>query len=73
MQIAELVSVDLDRARVAELQELLQGAEVDVIGRVDRLGSAEDAVGHGHAAAELGGVFYVVDPVMQVSDVALKV
>ena len=47
--------------RVGELGDFLQGEEVNVVGRIDRLCDAEDAVCDGDAAAELGGIFDVVD------------
>lgn len=41
--------------------EFLEGEEVDVVCGVDGLRDAEDVVGDGEAAAELGGVLDVVD------------
>lgn len=61
MQIAELVGVDPDDLRVVEFQQFLQGLEVDVVGGIDGLGGAEDAVGDWVASTEEGVVFDVVD------------
>ena len=61
MQVYEFLSVDFCEAWVAEFLQFLQGQEVDVVGGVEGLGGAEDVVGYGDAAAEVGGVFYVVD------------
>lgn len=46
---------------VGEGGERLQRLEVDVVGRVDGLGDAEDGVGDGYAAAEERRIFDVVD------------
>lgn len=61
MEVEQFFDVDVDGDRVVELLDFLQGEEVDVVGRVDRLGCAEDVVGDGDAATEDGGVFDVVD------------
>ena len=67
MQIAELVGVDLDYLGVLELEELLEGAKVDIIGRIDGLSGTEDTVGDRHTTAKLGRVFDIVDPLQLVS------
>lgn len=61
VQVEELLGEQLDDALVAELDELLQRGEVDVIRGIDGLGDAEDVVGDGEAAAQLGRVLDVVD------------
>lgn len=61
MQVQQLFCKDLDEFGVVHGQEKGKRAEVDVIGRVDCLRGAEDGVGDRDAAAEDGGVFYIVD------------
>lgn len=61
VEVEQFFDVDVDCDGVVELLDFLQGEEVDVVGRVDRLGGAEDIVGDGDAATEDGGVFDVVD------------
>jgi hypothetical protein len=60
VQVEQFFGEDLDGAGVVERGELLEGEEVDVVGRVDCLGDTEDAVCDGFASAEEGGVFDVV-------------
>lgn len=52
------------------MREVLQRLKVDIIRRVDSLGNSKDAVSDGDAAAEDGGVFYVVNPVCTFSQYA---
>jgi hypothetical protein len=61
MQVQQLLGEDLDELGVVHAQQVLQGFEVDVIGRVDGLRGAEDGVRDGDAAAQERGVFDVVD------------
>lgn len=61
VQVEEFVGVDVDEGGVGEREELLEGAEVDVVCGVDRLRDPEDGVCDRDAAAEEGGVFDVVD------------
>ena len=61
VQVQQLLGVYLNGLRALQLLQLAQRAEVDVVGRVDGLRGAEDAVGHGDAATQHGGVFDVVD------------
>lgn len=46
---------------VPQFQHFALRLEVGVVGGIDCLGDSEDAVCDGEAAAELGGVFNVVD------------
>ena len=62
VQIQKLFHVDVDGSRTAQLLHLLQGQEVDIVGRVDRLRSAEDVVRHGDTATQNRRVLDVVNP-----------
>ena len=62
VQVQQFLSVYVYCLRGSEFRELFEGEEVDVVGRVDRLGCAENGVCDWDAAAEEGGVFHVVDP-----------
>lgn len=61
VQVDKLLSEHGDGFLVSKALDLLEGGEVDVVGRVDGLGDAEDVVGDGEATAQLGGVLDVVD------------
>lgn len=65
MEVEELLRVDGDEGGVLERDELLEGAEVDVVGGVYGLRDSEDGVCDGDAAAEDGGVFDVVDTMVR--------
>ena len=53
-----LTGEDAHGAGVVEGQSLLHGQEVDVVGRVDRLGNTEDVVGHCMRNCEVSGSYY---------------
>lgn len=61
MQIEEFFGIDLNDHGIVESQKLLECAEVDVIGTVDRLRSAKDGVGHRNTAAQLGVVLDIIN------------
>ena len=64
MEIEEFLGEDLNgEVGVGQGGELLEGEEVDVVGRVDGLGGAEDGVGDWVPAAQEGRVFNIVDAV----------
>jgi len=46
---------------VLETLQLSKGEEVDVVGRVDSLGSAEDGVRNRDATPEVGRVFDIIN------------
>ena len=62
MQIAELLRVDFGELRVVELQEFLQGAEVDVVGGVEGLRGPVYVVRHRYAPPKDRGVLDIVNP-----------
>lgn len=51
VEVEEFFDVDVDCGGAVELLDFLESEEVDVVGRVDCLGCAEDVVGDGDAAA----------------------
>jgi hypothetical protein len=63
VQVQQLLGEDVDELGVVHAQQVLERFEVDVVGRVDGLGRAEDGVCDGDAAAQDGRVFDVVDAV----------
>lgn len=54
--------VDNQDGRIVQLSKLFESSEVDIVGCIDRLGHAKDAVGHGHPAPQDGVVFNIVNP-----------
>jgi hypothetical protein len=63
MQVQQLFCEDLDELGVVHEKQVLQRFEVYVVCGVYGLRCAEDGVCDGDAAAEEGGVFYVVDTI----------
>ncbi len=61
MEVEEFLGVNLDGAGIMQLMKFTQRAEVDIVGRIQGLGDAEDAVRYWDAASEDGGVLHVVD------------
>lgn len=61
VQVEQLLSEQLDDVLVAKLDELLQRGKIYVVRGIDGLGDAEDVVGDGKAAAQLGRILDVVD------------
>lgn len=61
VEVEEFLDVDVDRGGVVEFLGFLEGEEVDVVGGVDGLRSAEDIVRDGDSSSENGVVFDVVD------------
>jgi len=61
VQVQKLFGEYLDEFRVVHGEQKGQGAEVDVICRVDCLWGSEDGVSDRDTAAEERGVFYIVD------------
>lgn len=63
MQINQLLSENINHLCVLQGREIAEGKKVNVVCGIDGLRDAEDAVCDWDAAAEVRGVFYVVDAI----------
>lgn len=61
VQIAELIGINLYCPGIAQFQQFLQSAKVDIVCRVDRLSRPEDAMGDGNSATQDRTVFNIIN------------
>lgn len=61
MQIQELLGEYLNKFGVVHGEQQGEGAEVDIVGRIDGLRRAKYCVSDGDTAAEDRRVFYIID------------
>ena len=67
MEIAEFLRVYLYSLAIVEFQQILQSAEVDIVGGIEGLGCTEDTVRNGNTPTEEGRIFDVIDSVKKMN------